>query len=44
MYFVPFIEYLTSGTFVEFRQGMINVSPIGRNARSGHIYMVILYD
>jgi phosphomannomutase len=22
----------TSGTFVEFRNGMINVSPIGRNA------------
>jgi len=24
-----------SGTFVEFRNGMINVSPIGRNCRCG---------
>ena len=25
-------ELITSGTFIEFRRGMVNVSPIGRNA------------
>lgn len=30
--FAKNLVYLLSGTFVEFRNGMINVSPIGRNA------------
>lgn len=28
-----------SGTFIEFRNGMINVSPIGRNCR----YFILFY-
>ena len=32
-----------SGTFVEFRNGMINVSPIGRNATCAFVFLTTIY-
>ena len=31
MYKIIYLIYYDRGTFIEFRAGMINISPIGRN-------------
>jgi hypothetical protein len=38
--YLQFINlFLFSGCFIEFRNGMINVSPIGRNCRLGKAFL-----